>query len=81
MGNGEIDRESLERLFEELGELHRLIRAGMSTLAVLERGAESQEMADALGVLASYLQSFVGDVGTLALAGGRLVRQGCPAEN
>lgn len=64
---------SLSEIFEELSEIHEMLGAGLSTLAVLERGAESPEMAEALGLLEEYMRTPFEDLGSLAEIGRRSV--------
>ncbi len=62
---------SLAELFDELADIHRSLGAGLSTLAVLGKGADSPEMAEALGLVWEYMQSPYDDLGILARVGRR----------
>ncbi len=62
---------SLEEIFQELQDIHEALSKGISALGVLEKGAESLEMADALGIIAGYLHNLSDDVGSLARIGER----------
>lgn len=60
-------------IFNELAEIHESLGIGLSTLAVLKKGADSPEMAEALGMLGDYLYSQFIDLGSLAEIGKRSV--------
>lgn len=60
---------TLEELFEDLKDIHETLNTGVSMLAVIQKAAESPEMADALDFLVSYLRGAVEDVGILTRFG------------
>lgn len=64
---------SLAEIFEELTALHRSMEQGLAALSVLEKGTDSPEMADALGLVHSHLQSASDGMGQLAAIGKRAV--------
>lgn len=64
---------SLIEIFDEPTALHVSLDQGIATLAVLEKSAGSSEMADALGLVHSHLQSAAEDVGLLAAIGRRTI--------
>lgn len=60
---------SLIEIFDELTAIQASLNQGISALAVLEKGAGSPEMADALDLVHSRLQSASEDMGLLAEIG------------
>lgn len=64
---------SLVELFGELSQVHEALGTAVDALAVLERGADSPEMAGALSLLWEYMRTPVDDLGALAAIGSRAV--------
>lgn len=66
---------TLEELFVELEDIHENLNTALSMLAMLQKAADSPEMADALGFLVSHLRGSTHDVGILAQYGKRRVTE------
>ncbi len=67
---------TLDMLFDDLNGIYEGLRMGVTLLAMLEKAADSPEMAESLGFLVKHLQSLVDDVGLVARYGGGQVTGG-----
>lgn len=66
---------SLEMLFDDLKGIYEGLHMGASLLALLEKTAESPEMAEVLAFLAKYMKDLVEDVGLVARYGERQIAE------